>query len=294
MGEQGLAATLRQVRSRLAAAGIPNAEIDARLLVEHFSGATQTDLIVAPERTLSPDVIDAIEAAVARRLSREPVHRILGFREFYGLELALSQETLEPRPDTEILVDAVLPFVRQVVENKGICSILDLGTGSGAIALALLKQVPEAVATGVDVSPQALEVARQNAARHGLSDRFYVRSGSWFEAVEGQFDVIVSNPPYIRSEVVPQLDPEVRNFDPIKALDGGPDGLEAYRAIAHGVLAHFQLEGVVAVEIGYDQADQVEEIFANKGFFLLQKHSDLAKYDRILVFKRAESEVLRA
>jgi len=287
MDNQALGAVLRQVRSAFSQAGIASADLDARLIVEHYSGTTRTDSISAPGRILDTGIVDAIEMAVARRLSGEPVHRILGFREFYGLTLHLSPETLEPRPDTETLVDAVLPYVMQAIENKGDCRILDLGTGTGAIALALLHEAPKAHAVGVDISVDALETATQNALRLGLNKRFSTVKSCWFEKIEGSFDVIVSNPPYIRSEVIPTLEREVRDFDPIAALDGGKDGLEAYRAIAADVGRHLGRDGVIAVEIAFDQAAEIEEIFLKEGLFLAQKRQDLGKYDRILVFLRA-------
>lgn len=294
MVDQTLGAILRQVRSAFSRAGIVSADLDARLIVEYYSRTTRTDSIANPGRVLDTEIADAIEMAVARRLSGEPVHRILGFREFYGLTLELSPETLEPRPDTETLIDATLPLVRQTIENKGNCRILDLGTGTGAIALALLHEAPNAHALGVDVSLEALETANRNASNLGLENRFSTVKSSWFEKIEGSFDVIVSNPPYIRSEVIPTLEREVRDFDPIAALDGGEDGLDAYRAIAVGAARHLALDGVIAVEIGFDQAAQVEEIFAKEGWFLAQKHQDLEEYDRILVFLRRKNQVLRA
>ncbi|RFC67969.1 MULTISPECIES: peptide chain release factor N(5)-glutamine methyltransferase [Mesorhizobium] len=293
MADQTLGAILRQVRAAFAQAGIDGADLDARLIVEHCSGTTRTDSITDPGRELAPQIIDAIEMAVARRLSGEPVHRILGFREFYGLKLHLSPETLEPRPDTETLVDAVLPFAEQVIETKGTCRILDLGTGTGAIALALLHEAPKAEAVGVDISDDALETANENARRLGLGNRFSTVKSSWFEKIEGRFDVIVSNPPYIRSQVIPTLQREVRDFDPIRALDGGADGLDTYRVIATEADRHLVADGIVAVEIGFDQAAEVEKIFAKEGHFLAQKHLDLEKYDRILVFLRSKNQVLR-
>lgn len=294
MAERSLGAVLQRVRADFAKAGIETAALDARLIVEHFSETTRADAITAPDRELADAIVDAIEMAVARRVSGEPVHRILGFREFYGLKLHLSPETLEPRPDTETLVDAVLPTIKQIIENKGECSILDLGTGTGAIALALLHEAPKAQAVGVDVSIDALATAAENAQRLGLKDRFATRRSSWFENIDGRFDVIVSNPPYIRRTDLFDLDREVRDFDPPAALDGGEDGLDAYREIAIGLDAHLSPNGLAAVEIGFDQAADVTEIFAQSGFFLAQKHQDLGKYDRILVFLREKCQVLRA
>src|SRR5688500_2330193 len=171
-GGKTLAKLHREARLSLEAAGVGTPELDARLLVQHVSGTSATDRAARPEMAVDGRVAAAVEAALRRRIGGEPVHRILGFREFYGLRLKLSPETLEPRPDTEILVDALLPFVRRVAALEGSCSILDLGTGSGAIALALLAQVPDSIATGVDVSQQSVATARDNARALGLAARF--------------------------------------------------------------------------------------------------------------------------
>jgi release factor glutamine methyltransferase len=277
--------TLERARQRLTNAGIPEATLDARLLVEHFSGTTRIDAITNPEREVGSDLVKAIDAALSRRISGEPVHRILGFRDFYGLRLALSPETLEPRPDTETLVDAVLPFVRKTVARQGECSILDLGTGTGAIALALLHLVPAARATGADISDDALATAATNALTLGLAERFCARKSDWFANISGRYDAIVSNPPYIRSDTIETLQKEVRDFDPYRALDGGQDGLDAYRIMADRAAAHLEENGVVAVEIGNTQKEDVSGIFAKAGFDLLDAWRDLAGNDRVLVFK---------
>ena len=222
---------------------------------------------------------------MSRRIAGEPVHRILGFRDFYGLRLSLSSQTLEPRPDTETLVDAVLPFVRNTVARKGECSILDLGTGTGAIALALIHLAPAARATGADVSDDALATAAGNARTLGLAERFCAKKSDWFAEISGRYDAIVSNPPYISSDDIEALQKEVRDFDPRRALDGGRDGLEAYRVIADGVASHLEEDGIVAVEIGNAQKDDVTGIFASVGFDMIDARRDLAGNDRVLVFK---------
>jgi release factor glutamine methyltransferase len=293
MTETGATATpatlgglLRAARLRLATAGIEDAGLDARLIVEHFTGTTRTDAITSPDRELTPSVLAEIEAALARRIAGEPVHRILGFREFYGLKLFLSPETLEPRPDTETLVDLVLPFVHETAEREGICRILDLGTGTGAIPLALLSQVPQATAVGVDVAPGALATARRNAEQLGLSDRFETVESDWFSKISGRFHLIVSNPPYIKNTDIGALQREVRGFDPVLALDGGDDGLDAYRVIAAGAAAYLEAGGKVALEIGFDQRTSVTDIFGLAGFELLAAGNDLAGNDRTLFFQR--------
>jgi release factor glutamine methyltransferase len=275
----------REARAALAQAGIADPKLDARLIVEHFSGTSRADAVSRPEMPVDPEKAGAIREAIASRISGEPVHRILGFREFYGLKLFLSPETLEPRPDTETLVDAVLPFLRQRAAGEDACRILDLGTGTGAIALALLAEVPQAAAVGVDISADALATAARNALENGLSGRFEPVRSDWFEKISGRFHVIVANPPYISSEELETLQGEVRNFDPARALDGGADGLDAYRTIAAQANAYLEPAGRVAVEIGYTQKEAATRLFEAAGFRILEARKDLAGHDRVLVFE---------
>ncbi|TGP53964.1 peptide chain release factor N(5)-glutamine methyltransferase [bacterium M00.F.Ca.ET.230.01.1.1] len=277
---------LRAARERLAAAGIADPALDSRLIVEHFSGTTRTQAIAEPGQKVGSAALSAIETALRRRVAGEPVHRILGYREFYGLRLSLSPETLEPRPDTETLVDAVLPFARTTAERLGECRILDLGTGTGAIALALLSAVPTATATGVDISLDALATAAGNARNLGLGGRFKALHSNWFEKVSGSYHVIASNPPYIPSGEIGNLQGEVRDFDPHQALDGGANGLDPYRVIAAEAAGFLETQGRVAVEIGHTQKNEVSGIFAAAGYVLAGTHRDLGGNDRVLVFER--------
>lgn len=290
MAEADLPSTLgpllRHVRRVLEAAGVAEAALDARLIVEHATGATRTDLLLSPGRAVTPEGARAAAAMLARRLAGEPVFRILGHREFHGLRLALSPETLEPRPDTEALVDLALPHVRAMAARHGACRILDLGTGTGAVALALLKEEPLATALATDISQDALATAAANADMTGMASRFRTVRSDWFEAVEGRFHLVVSNPPYIASNEVELLAREVREHDPRAALDGGPDGLDAYRAIAAGVERHLEADGMVAVEIGIGQAHAVEAIFARHGFRLAERAEDLGGVLRVVAFGR--------
>lgn len=279
-----LAAAVAQTRSRFAEAGLPDAAIEARLLIGGLLGLTNTEVFTGGDRILSGDEQARITNAVDRRLKREPVHRILGSREFHGMDLLISKETLEPRPDTEILVDCMLPHVRQIVATKGAARLLDLGTGTGAIILALLKESPKAKGIGSDISEDALRTAAENAARTGLSERFEAIRSDWFKNISGRFDIIVSNPPYIKSDVIPALEPEVRDFDPLAALDGGPDGLFCYRAIAASAGDFLEKDGVIGVEIGFDQKETVTAIFRSAGFTLVQAARDYGNNDRVLVF----------
>ena len=279
-----LAELLLTARARFAAAGIATPALDARVLISGLLGYEAKDIILQGARQIEPAEIARLEHALGRRLAGEPVYRILGSRPFFGLELQLSAATLEPRPDTEILVEAVAPFVQRRAGEQGICSIADMGTGTGAIGLALLSICADARCVGVDISRDALATAKENARRAGLSDRFVTARSDWFEAISGSFDAIVSNPPYIRSGEIAGLESEVRDHDPHLALDGGPDGLEPYRLLSRGAAAHLSKQGLVAVEHGFDQAGRVEEIFRASGFRPLSRRSDLAGHERVSLF----------
>lgn len=279
-----LTEVLAAARRRLAGAGIRDAAGDARTLLMGLLGLTPTSFVTESGRSLDEAERRAVDAALDRRIAREPVHRILGRRAFSRLDLVLSPETLEPRPDTEILVDALAPYAEKIVRATGGCRILDLGTGTGAICLALLDLVPGATGVGADLSAGALETAQRNADINGVADRFEAVESDWFAAVTGAFDIIVSNPPYIVRSVVGTLDDEVRLHDPMLALDGGEDGLDAYRAIAVGAGAYLRENGLVAYEIGYDQKDEVTAIMRGKGFSRIEAIKDLGGNDRALVF----------
>ncbi len=280
-------ALYRDARTRLVDAGVETPEFDARLLLENIVGVAHSDLIARPDTHAEPAKAAAFEAALQRRLAGEPVHRILGHRDFWGMRLKLSAETLEPRPDTETLVEAVLPLLRERSAAGVAPRILDLGTGTGAVALALLRELPAATAVGVDISADALATARANAADHGLSWRFEARRSDWFSTVTEKFHAIVANPPYIPSEAVRALSREVREHDPRMALDGGPDGLDAYRVIATQSANHLERDGIVAIEIGYDQFDGACRVFSAAGFALMKAGADLLGHVRALVFSKA-------
>ena len=284
-GTDTLGAVASETRASLAKAGFADAAIETRILLGGLLNLTTTEVFTQADRPVTESERARIADALSRRLMHEPVHRILGHREFHGLDLRLSPETLEPRPDTEILVDTVVPHLRRIAADKGRARILDMGTGTGAIALALLKECPEAQALGSDISPGALHMAAHNARSNGVAERFDTRESAWFEAIDERFDIIVSNPPYIPSEVVDALEPEVRDHDPRAALDGGEDGLIAYRAIAENAAQHLLAGGVVGVEIGYDQRQSVTQLFEQNGFSLLEQHRDLGGNDRVLLFK---------
>ncbi|MCI9867439.1 peptide chain release factor N(5)-glutamine methyltransferase [Rhizobium skierniewicense] len=277
-----------EVRKRLETAGVADPVTDTRLLIGSVIGFSLTDFVLNGARIVSDGEAVQIETMVVRREKGEPVHRILGHREFYGLDLILSSGTLEPRPDTEVLVDALLPHLRRIAAQKGQAQILDMGIGTGAICLALLHECVEASGVGSDISRDAIETAEMNAARHGLSTRFKTVESDWFANISGRFDIIVSNPPYIKSADIETLDRDVRNFDPMAALDGGADGLFPYRVIAEKAVDYLDVGGLIGLEIGYDQKVDVTAIFAGYGYSCVESVKDYGSNDRALLFSRLD------
>lgn len=256
--------TLRaQAEARLREAGVDTPELDARYLLEHALTLTRTDFITKAEQIV-PDAsaVHAL-ALVERRAAREPVGRILGHREFWTIDLALNPDTLEPRPDTETVVEAVLAAIP---DRKAPLRLIDFGTGTGCILLALLSELPNATGVGVDLSPLAVEAAAGNADRNGLAGRAHFQTGDWAKGIEERFDIVVSNPPYIPSADIATLEPEVREHDPLRALDGGPDGLEPYRILAAELPRLLVPGGLVAFEVGQGQAEDVAALVEAQGF----------------------------
>lgn len=277
---------LRTLRQAFREAGLASPDLDARLLVEHLTGLDALAMVRDPDKALTAEQVAKLEDARQRRLAGEPVHRILGFRAFRGLKLMLSPETLEPRPDTEVLVDTVLPFLRERIARQGSARVLDLGTGTGAIALALLAELPGLTATATDISDGALDTARGNAHINGIADRFETLRSDWLDAVHGTYDAIVSNPPYIETAEIAQLSREVVEHDPRRALDGGEDGLDAYRTIARDAGRHLAEDGRIAVEIGWKQGTSVRAAFESAGYQWISTVEDLAGHDRVLIFRQ--------
>jgi release factor glutamine methyltransferase len=259
-----VAAARRALAARLQSAGIDSAELDTRLLVGHALGLDLTGMIAAANRALTSDESDRLDALAHRRLTREPVARILGQKEFWGLQLALSAETLVPRPDTETVVELALEMLREGSANQR-PRVADLGTGTGAILLALLSEWPEATGIGTDISDEALETATANAARLGLAARASFIRCDYACALSGPYDLIVSNPPYVCTGDIAGLAAEVRDHDPVKALDGGPDGLDAYRALIPQAARILAPGAALVVEAGQGQSAQIEALMTSAG-----------------------------
>jgi release factor glutamine methyltransferase len=273
---------LRRMSEALVAQGLPAR--DARFLLLDLLGLSATDLILRGDLPLGHEAAGTLEGAVARRLRGEPVARIVGAWEFWGLPFGLAPETLVPRADTETLVEAALvlhPDRRRPVR------ILDLGTGSGCILVALLSELPNAGGIGLDRSHGALVQARANAVRNGVGTRAAFVCADWTAGLRGRFDLIVSNPPYIARDTIQGLDVEVRGHDPMAALDGGPDGLDAYRSIVDALTGGpvgLAPGGALVLEVGYDQAEAVETLGTRAGLGPAMRHHDLAGHARVVRF----------
>lgn len=258
---QSIAQVRRAITARLAAAAIDTPDLDARILVGAVLGLDLTGLSVQARRVLTDDEATRLDADVTRRLRGEPVARITGAKEFWGLNLRLVPDTLVPRPDTETVVDAALAALGAIRSPR----VADLGTGSGAILLALLSEREDALGIGTDISLNALRAARDNARSLGVFSRATFVACDYGAALAEPFDLIVSNPPYIRSADIATLAIEVRDHDPRRALDGGRDGLTAYRAIAGDALRLLGAGGVLVVEVGHDQSEDVASILNAAG-----------------------------
>lgn len=271
------------VRQRLEAAGVDTPVLDARLLLEAGAGVGRLDIITEPRRVLSDAQVAAVEALTRRRETREPISHILGRRAFWSLDLAVTPDVLTPRPETELLVDVALEMFAPDASAR----VLDLGVGSGAILLAVLTERPNATGVGVDASGAALAVARHNAEALGLSARLELQHGDWCGGVEGPFDLVLSNPPYIPSQEIAGLEPEVALHEPRLALDGGEDGLDAYRAILAGLPRLLAQNGGFAVEVGRGQAGKVEALARAQGLIAATTRMDLQGVPRVVMGKRA-------
>jgi release factor glutamine methyltransferase len=290
--ERGVAAasTADGVRQALAQlfrnAGLESPNVDARILVGHALGLDHTALAAAGDRPISVNESEAIAALAQRRLAREPVARIVGSKEFWSLPLSINSSTLVPRPETETVVEVALAAIDANGPRTQALHIADLGTGSGALLLALLSELPNAHGIGTDISIEALTVARANAHQLGITRATFVACDV-ASPLRSSFDLIVSNPPYVASGEFAALAPEVRAFDPRSALDGGPDGLDCYRALTASIPALLSPGGALVLEIGAGQSDDVAQLFAATGLAVAAPHPDLNGIPRVLLARKA-------
>lgn len=266
--------------ARLAEAGIDSPRRDVRLLLCEATGLDTASMLAEGERELDPAQADAFESLLRRRLAREPVSRILGRREFWSLEFRLSEATLDPRPESETLIEAALDRLQ---DRERPYRILDLGTGSGCLLLALLSELPRARGLGIDISAEAVAMARENAESLGLAERAAFQAGDWGAGIEERFEILLCNPPYIAESELPELLPEVANYDPRGALFAG-DGLDAYRRLGPESARLLAPGGLAVFEIGASQAESAAAVLAPSGLELLETRDDLAGLPRCLVF----------
>jgi release factor glutamine methyltransferase len=279
-----VAVAIEDTARQLTAAGIEDARREARLLLAAAAGWEPAAIIAYPERPLSADQSRRLAELVRRRAAREPLSRILGWREFWSLRFALGPDTLDPRPDSETLITASLECVDR---NKAL-SVLDLGTGTGCLLLAFLSEVPNAQGLGIDLSNGALAVAEENARALGLTGRALFRQGDWGRGLDQCFDLILCNPPYIPAGDIDGLAPEVAKFDPVLALAGGPDGLDVYRRLSDELPRLLLPGGLAILEIGDGQEASAAAILAKNGLVFGGARRDIAGVARCLIWQRPE------
>ncbi len=277
-----LAALLFEATARLAAAGVAEPRRDARVLLAAALGLDAGALLARAETVVAPAPAARFQSMVARRARREPVARILGRRGFWAHDFELSPAVLDPRPDSETLISQVL---ERIDDRAAGHRVLDLGTGSGCLLLTLLGELPAAIGLGIDLSPAALDVARANAARLGMADRAFFACGEWAAAAAPGWSVILANPPYLARHELDDLEPEVAQWDPRFALDGGADGLDAYRALLPGLARLLAPAGLLALEIGAAQARAVQQLMGEHGLAPAEVLQDLGARERCLLFE---------
>lgn len=279
---------LNETKRRLRAGGSSSAEHDSRLLLEHVTGLGALDLLRHPLMVLDDEALHRLNEAVNRRLLHEPVSRIVGKREFFGRPFQVTPATLDPRPETETLIEATMEVVSREGWHDRQLRILDIGTGTGCIAITLLAELPAAQVVATDISPEAIEVARENAERHDVAGRLELRLSDCLDDVQGQFDLVVSNPPYIPTRTIDRLELGVRDYDPRTALDGGSDGLSFYRRIFRDIFNYLP-NGWLVMEIGFDQVADVAAIGRDHFGDNLRKDwctwRDLGAQDRVVAFR---------
>ncbi len=281
-----IGATLREAGKRLAAAGVEDAPRDARLLLRAATGLPPATLVAFPERAIDAAALARFLGLLARREQREPMAQILGQREFWSLRFRVTADTLDPRPDSETLVQAVL---ERVTDRAAPLRLVDFGTGTGCLLLALLHDLPNATGLGVDLSAAALAVAAENARHLGMDARARFRQANWDDGIAPPFDIVISNPPYIEQTAIAALQPEVARFEPRLALDGGADGLDAYRVLLPATARLLRPGGVAAFEVGIGQADSVAAIGVARGLRHIATAPDLAGVPRVVLWQKDQA-----
>lgn len=275
---------LQAAGRRLADAGVEGAAREARLLLQAAAGLSIAAQVADPELTVDAAAAERFQALVSRRAAREPMAHILGRREFWSLDFRVTADTLDPRPDSETLVQAVLS---RIADRKAVLRVVDFGTGTGCLLLAVLHELPNATGLGIDVSPAAIAVAAENARALGLAGRAAFQVGDWDEGLAPGFDLVLANPPYIPRGEIAALQPEVARFEPHLALDGGPDGLAPYRRLLPAAARLLVARGLAAFEVGQHQADSVARLGVAAGLRHIATECDLGSVPRVVVFQKA-------
>ena len=271
----------KKITKILAEGGIETNSLDARIILKEIFNFDEKELILNSDLILSESKISKVQKIITRRLSFEPVSKIFGKRDFYNSTFSISDDVLDPRPETENIVEIANNFILE----KGYESFIDLGTGSGCIILSILKENKNLTAVGVDISIDAINIAKKNSKDMNLEKRSSFLVSNWLSSIYSSYDLIISNPPYIPSDEIITLSKTVKNFDPLISLDGGQDGLKCYKEIAQDINRVINKNGRVILEIGYNQAHDVIKIFESKEFKLLKIYNDINGLNRILTFE---------
>ena len=271
----------KKITKILAEGGIETNSLDARIILKEIFNFDEKELILNSDLILSESKISKVQKIITRRLNFEPVSKIFGKRDFYNSTFSISDDVLDPRPETENIVEIANNFILE----KGYESFIDLGTGSGCIILSILKENKNLTAVGVDISIDAINIAKKNSKDMKLEKRSSFLVSNWLSSIYSSYDLIISNPPYIPSDEIITLSKTVKNFDPLISLDGGQDGLECYKEIAQDINRVINKNGRVILEIGYNQAHDVIKIFESKEFKLLKIYNDINDLNRILTFE---------
>ncbi|MDN5248873.1 MAG: peptide chain release factor N(5)-glutamine methyltransferase [Alphaproteobacteria bacterium] len=283
---RSLKQTQKHIKELLKNAGIREYKQEVFILLEHYCNKTNLDFIINPEAIIDIAQLKKLNLAVQRRIKGEPLYRIIGHRDFYGLTLHLSKDTLEPRFDTECVVELACKHIKQKYHTQDSIYFLDIGIGSGAISLSLLQSFlnKKLYGLGVDISYNCLKTAQKNRNAYGFNKVLQLKQSNWFSRVKGKFDLIISNPPYIASAEIATLDNIVKHYDPIRALNGGKDGLKFYRLLAKQSKNYLNPNGIIIVEIGANQKREVTALFTENQYQLIDECQDYNNIDRGLVF----------
>ena len=271
----------KKLSKNFSISGIETSELDARLILKEILSFDDKELIINENYNIPKGFIKEIFAIEKRRLKGEPISKIFKKRDFYKSTFIISNDVLDPRPETELIVEIANNFIKK----NEVKNILDLGTGSGCILLSILKENKMINGLGIDLSKEAINIAQKNSKKLQLDKQSNFLISNWMEAINFKYDIVVSNPPYIASKEIEKLSKEVKNFDPFLSLDGGDDGLNCYRVIVEDLKRVINKNAIIIIEIGYNQSNSVEEIFKNNDFKLLKKYNDINGLDRVLTFQ---------